>query len=153
MGTFEIINFGLSAIMGAGMTIWQQARKDRHQEHQWSMARQQSSEDSTQSAREHEAKWQGYYWVRSLIAVMASCYLFALPAVIVLFLSDVQMAIGYYDTVSSVWPWSDATAESVHWVKAGAAEPSRVLVQPPALNNICTTIIGLYFGKQFSRRG
>ena len=152
MGTFELINAAVSLLGGAALTIWSNAQKDRHEEHLRSMERRHAAEESSRAAREVTAPWSGYYWIRGAIALIVISYFFLLPAVAVLWLDGVQVIIGYYDTAQGFWPWS-SSQESVAWVKTGASDAVRVLVFDPVKNNVLVSIIGMYFGNQFARRG
>jgi hypothetical protein len=152
MGTFELINAAVSLLGGAVLTIWSNSQKDRHEEHLRSMERQNAREESTRAAREVVAPWKGYYWIRGAIAITVAAYFFIIPAVVVLFMDGVQVVIGYYDTAYGFWPWS-SPQESVTWVKTGAADAARVLVYDPVKNNVLISVIGMYFGNQFARRG
>jgi hypothetical protein len=150
MGTFEIINAAVSLGLGAVMTIWAQALKDAAERQRMLMERYTAGEQSIQAARNHEAPWKGFYWVRSAIAVTVVIYFFLVP-VIALCINGVQVVVGYYDVTQGFWPWS-SDFESVTWIKAGAAEPLRVLVYDPVRNNVLISIISMYFGNQFARR-
>lgn len=150
MGTFELINAIVSLFGGGLLTIWAQARKDRHEEFQRAMEWRAYGEQSAVSAREFTAPWQGYYWIRGLIALLAASYFFVVPLVAML-LGDVGVVIGYYDTTRGFWPWS-SSIEMVTWIQAGPADAARTLVYDPVKNNIMINIAGMYFGNQFARR-
>jgi len=151
MGTFEIINAIVSLLGGGIMTMWAQTSKDRHEERLHRLELADRTEASTTAAREYKAQWKGFYWIRGGIALIVTTYFFILPAAAV-FIDGVQVVIGYYDTSKGFWPWS-ATLESVAWVKAGASDAQRVIVMDPVRNNVLISIIGMYFGNQFARRG
>lgn len=151
MGTFELINAIVSLIGGGIMTLWAQSRADLAEERKWRAAGQELTEQSTQGARGHEAKWKGFYWVRSALALFAGTWLFLAP-MLLLFVDGAQTVVGYYDFVEGGWlPWQHGQ-EAIHWVKAGAAEPSRTFVFDPIKNNIALMVFAMYFGNQFARR-
>lgn len=151
MGTFELINAIVSLIGGGILTAWSQRMKDQAEFQRMSLERFQASESSTVSAREHPAPWQGFYWVRSAIALLVIAYFFLVPVAAV-FMDGIQVIVGYYDTTQGFWPWSNPS-EAVTWVKTGAADASKVIVYDPVRNNVLISIIGMYFGNQFTRRG
>lgn len=151
MGTFELLNAVISLFGGGLLTLWAQGRKDRHEEMQAALVRFDRIESSAVSARMHDAKWKGFYWVRGLIALLAASYFFLLPGVSVLFFSDVGVVIGYFDVSGGFWPWS-SSVESVTWIKTGPSDAGRVLVYDPVKNNIMLSITAMFFGNQFARR-
>jgi hypothetical protein len=151
MGTFEMINAILSLLGGGIMTMWAQGAKDRHEERLHRLEMADRTEGSTTAAREHKAQWKGFYWIRGTIALIVTAYFFIVPSVAV-FIAGVQIVIGYYDVSAGLWPWS-SNIEAVAWVKAGAADPDHIIVMDPVRNNVLISIIGMYFGNQFARRG
>lgn len=150
MGTFELINAAGSLLMGGVMTIWAQAMKDRADQQKMLMERYSAGEKSVVTAREHVAQWKGFYWVRSAIALIVIAYFFLAPFA-ALFIDNVQVAIGYYDTVRGFWPWS-SDYESVTWILTGSLDATRTLTYDPVKNNVLISIIAMYFGNQFARR-
>lgn len=152
MGTFELINAIASLVGGALLTIWSQKAKDLHEERTYRKEQFDRTEGSVQSARNFVAPWKGHYWIRGAIALIVVAYFFIVPAIALLFIPGVQVVIGYYDTAHGFWPWS-SPMEGVTWVKTGAADAARVLVYDPVKNNVLISIIAMYFGNQFARRG
>lgn len=152
MGIIELISAGGGLILGGIMTIWSQSMKDRAQMVDHLLQKNAAGEESAASARETVAPWKGYYWVRAAIAIIATCYFFILPGIAIMFFNNVQVVVGYFDTTQGFWPWS-SDFQSITWVKMGPAEATKVLVYDPIKNNIMISIISMYFGNQFTRRG
>ncbi|MEM9226330.1 MAG: hypothetical protein AAGA45_00015 [Verrucomicrobiota bacterium] len=150
MGTFELINAAVSLVSSGIMTFWGQALADRQETQRMLIERYNAGEKSVTSARQHEAKFKGFYWVRSGIAGLAAIYFFIIPF-IALLMGDTSVIVGYFDITQGFWPWS-SDFESVTWVKLGPADASRVLVYDPVKNNIMISIVTMYFGNQFARR-
>lgn len=146
-----MINAVLSLLGGGIMTMWAQSAKDRHEERLHQLERFDRTEASTASARNAQVAWKGFYWIRGAIALIVTAYFFLLPAAAVL-IDGIQVVIGYYDTARGFWPWS-SDLESVAWIKTGASDAQRVIVMDPVRNNVLISIIGMYFGNQFARRG
>ena len=151
MGTFELINAGVSLGLSGLLTIWQQARKDQYETNKMLLERHAAAEGSITAAREVQAPWKGFYWVRSAIALVVISYFFLVP-LIAMIMGNVQVIVGYFDISQGYWPWS-AEYESVTWVKTGPSNADRVLVYDPVRNNVLISIISMYFGNQFARRG
>jgi len=151
MGTFELINAIASLIGGGILTLWSQRAQDLAEERKFRAGQQERQAQATDAARNHKAQWKGFYWVRGAIALIVVSYFFLVPS-LAIFMDGVQVAVGYYDTANGFWPWS-GSYEAVTWVKAGAAEPTTTMVFDPVRNNVLISIIAMFFGNQFTRRG
>ncbi len=136
--------------------MWGNSLKDRHELDMAHANQHKATVEATQAARNYEAKWNGFYWVRSAIALIVICAYFLwpmLPVIIAAFKGlPVQIAVGYYDTVGATWPWQ-VSMEQIHWIKVGSSDPNAVVsVLDPVRNIAMISIIGFYFSNQAARR-
>lgn len=150
MGTFELINLVGSTALSLLGTMMANSQAALQREREWRFKVHAAQEGSTGAARAFGGHWHGYYWARVLIALLACGYLFVLPVAAV-FIDGVQIVVGFYDTSTSIWPWS-SPVDAIHWVKAGAADPVRIVFIYPAQTNIALTVVGFFFGNQIGRR-
>lgn len=72
-----------------------------------------------------------------------------LPIILLAFIPDITIVIGYYDTARGFWP-SSSTYETINWIAIGSG--LRPIVISPVTNNILITIIGMFFGNQITKR-
>jgi len=152
MGTFELINAIASLIGGGILTIWAQGIQARNERERLALevalGRHKASDESQSKAREFKSD-KGFHLTRRAIALIVVIAVVLLPILIPVFVADVTIVIGYYDTARGFWPWS-STYETIHWMAVGYG--SRPIVISPVTNNILITIIGMFFGNQITKR-
>ena len=150
MGTFELLNLVGSTAVSLIGTLWANNQAALQREREWRLKVHEARHAGTEAARAFGGHWHGYYWARVLIALLAVGYLFGLPVAAV-FVDGVQVVVGFYDTSTSIWPWA-SPVDAIHWIKAGAAVPERVVFIYPVQTNIALTVVGFFFGNQIGRR-
>jgi len=156
MLSMELINLLLSTAGSAWLTMHAQSKADLAEERKFNAANYEKRIAATEAARNADAKWKGFYWIRGSIAIIAAVYFFIAP-LLAIFLTacfdvPIQIVIGYTDVFGlPIWGLNQ---DMVFWIKLGSASPdASVLVYDPVKNNIMMSIIGMYFGNQIARRG
>jgi len=90
-----------------------------------------------------------YEATRRAIALIVIISAITLQILLPVFIPNITIVIGYYDTARGLWPWS-STYQTINWIAIDSG--LRPIVISPITNNILITIIGMFFGNQITKR-
>lgn len=149
--TAEMFNLFATTLGSGLMTYLANWQTFKHEEnklrHDREMAVHKANEEAQTKAREFKSD-KGFHLTRRAIALMVVISVVVVPIIAPIFF-DVSVVFGTYATSNGILPWQ-VGSEHVEWIAVGSA--SRTFVIPPFVTNICTSIIGFFFGNQICKR-
>lgn len=131
-----------SSVLAGVMKVSSRAMEFRRQERLLTMEALAQRAKLVRQAREHENR--GFAWTRRTIALTAVFFVIAFPKLVVVFLPEVPVTVGYTELRGGFFIFK-APTETIVWRELQG------LILTPLDTHLLSAIVGLYFGGSLAR--